>query len=285
MNKPISLKNKVISLKNKLISFDSRRPFVFKIDTTLGNGGNSFTLPLTNHKTNMVIIVSDGQLMNITDFNSISKTIQFSSPGIYTIKIHGECGWSFNGSGDYLKIIGIKYWGNLKFNYLKYGFYGCSNIGLHEGLPTFGSIYAPNVAELDKIFSLCKLRFVYGDIFKRCNNVISFYSAFSTNEIVSLPENLFLYNNIVQNYSSVFENAFGVGCVMPNVIFNIDDGVTLYNVTNWNNTFYQSNISKSPNGTIQYIWYYSNTTNTSNCFLNCTGLTNYDLIPNDWKGL
>lgn len=285
MNKPLSLKGKILSLKNKLISFDTRRAFVFKIDTTKGNGSNSFILPLTNHVTDMEITVSDGQLINITDFNSISKTIQFNSPGIYTIKIYGECGWSFNGSGDYLKIIGIKYWGNFKFNYLKYGFYGCANIGLYEGIPKFGSIYAPLVTELDNLFSLCKLSVVYSDIFKRCNNVISFYSAFSYNNIITLQENLFLYNNIVENYSSTFEDAFDIGCEIPETLFNITDGITLYNVTNWNNTFYQSDILKSPSGTIQFIWYYTNTLNTTDCFRNCVGLSNYDLIPNEWKGL
>lgn len=285
MNKPISLKGKVVSLKNKLISFDTRRPFVFKIDTTLGNGSNSFLLPLTNHQTNMEIYVSDGQQINITTFNSVLKTIEFNSHGIYIIKIHGECGWSFNGSGDYLKIIGISQWGNFKFNYLKYGFYGCSNIGLYEGLPKFGSIYAPNVTEFDNLFSLCKLKIVYNDIFKRCNNVTSFYSSFSSNDIIKLPENLFLYNNIVENYSSTFEDAFGVGCEIPETLFNIIDGISLYNVTNWNSTFYQTNPLKSPSGTIQSIWYYTNQINVTNCFRNCTILLNYDLIPNDWKGL
>ena len=82
---------------------DWRVPMIIEIDTTKGNGFNSFTLPLTNRVTNCAVECCDGQEKYITNY--LDNTITFAQPGIYTLKIRGEAGWSFNNTGDCQKLI------------------------------------------------------------------------------------------------------------------------------------------------------------------------------------
>jgi hypothetical protein len=41
-------KGNLMALRGNLVKLDARDPFMVKINTQLGNGFNSFTLPLTN---------------------------------------------------------------------------------------------------------------------------------------------------------------------------------------------------------------------------------------------
>ena len=114
---------------------DHRAPFVIQIDTSKGNGFNTFTLPLTNNVTNCVVECCDGQEKYITNY--LDNTITFTQSGIYTLKIRGEAGWSFNNTGDCQKLIAINSWGDFLFTSLAYGFYGCINL---TTIPQTGSV-------------------------------------------------------------------------------------------------------------------------------------------------
>lgn len=131
-----SLNKQFINLNGKLLALPKlTAPLIIEIDTTKGNGFNSFTLPLTNHVTNCVVECSNGQIKYITNY--LDKTIIFPKSGIYTLKIRGEAGWSFNNTGDCQKLTNILSWGSFKFSYLASGFYGCINL---LSIPYAGSI-------------------------------------------------------------------------------------------------------------------------------------------------
>lgn len=147
-----AIQGNIVSMRGNMLAMDARKPFIIKVDTSKGNGFNTFTLPLTNHTTDIYVKVSDGQRFTISNYLDAKRTIAFASAGVYTIELRGQCGWSFNKTGDCQKLIGISNWGRLEFNYLVSGFDGCINLGLNEGLPKIGSInVASNVTNLSLI--------------------------------------------------------------------------------------------------------------------------------------
>ena len=331
-----AIRGNVVSMRGNLLVMDARQPLIIEVDTTKGNGFNTFTLPLTNHTTNIDVKVSDGQQFNISNYLDINRTVNFATSGVYTLELKGQCGWSFNNTGDCQKLKKIVSWGNFYFNYLVGGFFGCINIGLNGGLPMTGSINAPNVSSLMSIFNTCDLTSISNpDIFKLCTNNRSFFRSFNANkitvldapifdycilannffqtfynnkisrievpifdkcinalsmadtlafnDIVYIVEGLFLKTINVTNYASVLRNAFTTGAIMPAVMFDLSE---LYKVTNWNTSFSAGSIPEQVSGTVQPIWDYASPTATKlNAFTNQTLLTNYNDIPNEWKGI
>ena len=378
-----AIQGNIVSMRGNLLAIDARKPFVFQIDTTKGNGFNTFTLPLTNHFTDVYVKTSDGQRFTISNYLNTNRTINFASAGVYTIELRGQCGWSFNNTGDCQKL-SIKSWGDFQFNYLAGGFYGCINL---TTIPQTGSINAPNITSIRSLFSNCKLSTITNDdTFKRCTDVtladyvfynneltsvcqkllwplvklLSLDTAFQQNLLTSVPvgfldknaeltnirrifrinllqavdpylfkyttkvinasgcldnnrltsvetplfsnmllltnvngalsynyirsvgEDLFVNNKNITDYGYVLASQ-SVGFFMPLSIFDLS---VIYKVTNWTQSFYQIDTSKSHTGTVQPIWdYASETAIKTNCFLNDTQLTNYNDIPNEWKGL
>ena len=145
-----SLNKQFINLNGKLLALPKlTAPLIIEIDTTKGNGFNSFTLPLTNRVTNCVVECSNGQIKYITNY--LDSTITFTKSGIYTLKIRGEAGWSFNKTGDCQKLIAINSWGDFLFTALGYGFYGCINL---TTIPQTGSVNTTEVS-LIRMFAGC----------------------------------------------------------------------------------------------------------------------------------
>ena len=207
MSKLIALNGNLIALRGNLVKLDARRPFIIEIDTTKGNGFNTFTLPLTNHTTDIDVKVSDGQQFNISNYLDINRTINFATSGVYTIELKGQGGWSFNNTGDCQKLTGIKNWGNFYFNYIENGFYGCTNIGLNGGLPTTGSINAPTITSINNMFRSCNLTSLYNsDMLARCENVTSAVATFFLNKIVVIPTGFMHHLTKLVNTSSMYSN-------------------------------------------------------------------------------
>ena len=146
----VAVNKNIVSIGGNLLAMDARKPLIIEVDTTKGNGFNTFTLPLTNHTTDIYVKTSDGQRFTISNYLDPKRIINFASEGVYTIELRGQCGWSFNNTGDCQKL-SIKSWGDFQFNYLAGGFYGCINIGLSGGLPPNGSINATGVTDISKI--------------------------------------------------------------------------------------------------------------------------------------
>ena len=128
----------IITHKGKVRNGAVTPMFISKWDTTqAGSANDTVVLPLVSDGNyDFFVDWGDGNRDNITVYNQSEVTHQYSSTGIYEIKIHGGItGWFFiNGSHggntiDDDKIIEISKWGPLKFvsndNAL---FNGCSNL-------------------------------------------------------------------------------------------------------------------------------------------------------------
>ena len=118
-------------------SRQKRNSFTSNWDTTQAGSAND-TVDLKNGSRpllsdgsyNFKVYWGDGTTDIITSYNQAELTHQYSSTGIYEIRMGGlVSGWQFAGAGDDDKILEISNWGPLKFvsndNNL---FYGCSKL-------------------------------------------------------------------------------------------------------------------------------------------------------------
>lgn len=146
-----AMRGNLVALRGNLVQLDARKPFIIEVDTTKGNGFNTFTLPLTNRFTNVYVKTSDGQRFTISNYLDSKRIINFASAGVYTIELRGQCGWSFNNTGDCQKLTKIISWGDFLFIALAYGFYGCVNL---TTIPQTGSVNTTDVS-LIRLFAGC----------------------------------------------------------------------------------------------------------------------------------
>ena len=306
-----AIRGNLVSMRGNLLAMDARKPLIIEIDTTLGNGFNTFTLPLTAHTTDIVVKVSDGQQFNISNYLDIDRTVNFATSGVYTIELRGQCGWSFNNTGDCQKVTWVKSWGNFYFNYLVGGFYGCINIGSNGGLPMTGSINAPNATSLMDAFRNTKIKTFNSELLYKCSNLLVLQSTFRDNLLETIPVAPFVNNPKVTNCQTMFYGS-NIKAGLPNYLFyplknctsyrqvfgaslNITpmqlplvlfDLSVIFKVTTFYSAFASNNILGKMVGVIQPIWDYASPTAVkTDCLLNQTDIDNYDDIPNEWKGL
>ena len=146
-----AIQGNIVSMRGNLIAMDARKPFIIEVDTSKGNGFNTFTLPLTNRTTDIYVKTSDGQRFTISSYSDPKRIINFASAGVYTIELRGQCGWSFNNTGDCQKLTKIISWGDFLFIALAYGFYGCINL---TTIPQTGSVNT-TTTNLIQMFAGC----------------------------------------------------------------------------------------------------------------------------------
>ena len=129
----------------------------------------------------------DGSRDNITGYNQSEVTHQYSSTGIYEVRIRGGItGWQFAGVGDYDKITEISKWGPLRFVDNDGSlFYGCSNLEL----TATDNLTLANTA---------------GTIFRNCTNLGSGgnMSNWNTSNITSMYESFTFAKKILQSRRS-----------------------------------------------------------------------------------
>lgn len=214
-------------LKTKV---DTTAQFKFTINTALGTG-NNFQLPLPSGQTyNFIVYWGDGNFDTITAYNQAETLHSYSSGGTYQITIDGKCGgWSFNNGGDKLKVTNIDQWGNVGFDYLLSGFYGCSNLSL---LPNESIKYSSSITELTSFLRGTGFSTISDLTFKELTNVTSFANCFQDSSITSIPSDLFRYNTLVTSFESTFNSC--------QQLVTINSDVFRYNilVTTFNSTFY-----------------------------------------------
>ena len=124
----------IITHKGKVRNGAVTPMFISKWDTTqAGSANDTVVLPLVSDGNyDFFVDWGDGNRENITAYNQSEVTHQYSSTGIYEIKIHGDItGWDFDNAGDDDKITEISKWGPLKFVSNDGGlFNGCSNLDI-----------------------------------------------------------------------------------------------------------------------------------------------------------
>jgi surface protein len=125
--------------------------FIFSVKTDNFGVSNStqFRMPLTTSiNLNMRVDWGDGIIENITNHTLAIHT--YATSGTYTISVTGSIlGWSFNNTGDRLKILNVSKWAGLNIS-VNNGFNGCANL-------TATAIDAPNITtnNLASYFQLC----------------------------------------------------------------------------------------------------------------------------------
>ena len=111
--------------------------FISTWQTNLTSSGSSnstsITLPLTNHASSnysFYVDWGDGNVSYVDAYNSINRTHDYLTAGIYTITISGTItGFRFANTGDRLKLLNITQWGSLRLgNYGNNYFLGASNL-------------------------------------------------------------------------------------------------------------------------------------------------------------
>ena len=135
--------------------------FKITIDTTLGNGLESFVLPMNNdigHSVaNMVVDWGDGTTDTITTWNQAELNHDYSlttGAGVYTISLDGVfSGIKFNNGGDKLKLTEINQWGTNQWTTMNAAFRGCLNmIGTYTDTPDTSL-----VVTMARMFETCYL--------------------------------------------------------------------------------------------------------------------------------
>lgn len=131
--------------------------------------------------------------------------------------------------------------------------HGCENI---ETIPDGLFINCKEVIHFEGVFANCKkIKNIPENLFESFSKVITFGSAFENCEsLVSIPENLF------QNCSGIDNSGY------------------------WNHLRNVFSNCTSLRGEAPPIWErWKDKDQTTGCFKNCTGLTNYNEIPDNWK--
>ena len=285
--------------------------FKLTIDTALGTG-TSFTLPLwIGYTYDFWWLPYDGAPpIHVTSYDDPNRIYNYVGDGTYNVSVGifsgDKCGgWSFNDTGDKLKVTSVDQWGEVEFDIID--FYGCSNMTSVEDAEIPYTLAATSA---DNLFRLCSsFTTTYSNLLRRGVNLSSFGNSFRFSGInavpidifrynvnagtfqatfsycldlagSSLPENLFYYNPLVTNYRDTFFNVRDF--ILPAVIFDLGN---LSIVTSFRGFMRSSSITYSYTGTIQPIWDYALSADHIDTFLNQVDIDNYVDIPFDWKGM
>jgi hypothetical protein len=170
-----------------------REPFISIWDTTKTSTGsssnNKVKLPLISTGTyDFWIDWGDGVTQNIKTWNQAQVTHTYTRPASYLITIKGKLeGWNFNNTGDRLKLLDVKTWGNLKIIGTGGYFYGCSNMKVTAS-DTFNTAGCTN----------------FNNFFNGCTSLTSFdgLNYINTTSVISM-ENMFRsssFNGDISNF-------------------------------------------------------------------------------------
>ena len=212
----------VIHMNCRVIRYQ-QAPVGFTTQWTVAGDATArtITLPLVQSRAegalayNCVVNWGDGSpLSTVTSYNDVNSVHTYASNGTYNVTITGTCeGWSFNGSGDVLKITSVVNWGSSNyfngFKYLKNGFKNCSNLttlapgpilASGTGILTDGFVYT---------FSATGITTVPVNLFDAHTSVTT--SAFNNcffncASLATLPIDLFRYNTQASTFA--FANTF-----------------------------------------------------------------------------
>ena len=124
------------SVKSTSNFFTIRNSFNFVIKTDNISTGSStaaqFKLPLVSTGTyNCTVYWGDGTSDTITTWNQAQTTHTYATAGTYNVYVAGTVtGWTFNNTGDRLKILSVGWWGSLRPGDNTAIFMGCGNLML-----------------------------------------------------------------------------------------------------------------------------------------------------------
>ena len=111
--------------------------FIIRIDTTLGNGLDSYIVPTRGELTYNYDVaweeVGNSSNSGVVTNQTGNATINFPSSGQYDLSISGLFPAIYvNNSGDDLKLIDIVNWGDNEWQSMGRAFWGCANLSLYS---------------------------------------------------------------------------------------------------------------------------------------------------------
>lgn len=300
-----------MSIARKLIpSGEETFPFKIQITTTAAN--TVWTTPLSDFGglTPQCVIDWGDSTANsglITSSSSINRIHTYVSPGTYTITISGFMpGFTVNNLSSIRSLVtGIIQFGQVGVRALN--FYGCVNltsipssaslsaVGGYSGLGemrTFANFmrgtritsipsdifaFSPYGATFsDSFSSITTLTTVPSGLFDLNTAATTFASCFfGCTALTSVPTTLFDLNTIVTNFSGTFRNCLALTNVLQ---FTYNTNVTIFN-----NCYNMSTTSNALTGNAPELWNRVPVPSGTDCFNNCTGLSNYASIPLNFK--
>jgi len=211
-------------------------PFILRVDTTLGNGLDSFIISTSMFEYNYDVSweeVGNPSNNGILTGQTGSTTVNFSSSGQYDLSIIGLFPAILNDfkRGDALKVIDIIQWGSNKWQSMSGAFRGCSN------LSNYSATDSPDLSSVTSMNSMF-------------SNATSFNQDISNWDVSS-----------VTDMSGMFNGATSFNQPLS--------GWDVSNVTNMSSMFGMPFDSSSFNQDISG-WNVSNVTNMSSMFNNTT---------------
>ena len=260
----------------------------FKTLWSIG-AGQSITLPLVSgYSYNCTVDWGDGTSNYIDSYNSANRIHTYSSVGEYVVSIKGICeGWNFQTvSTSRLLITKVLDFGEVEFKNLS--FHNCSNLNEING-----QINGSNITNFQNCFYSNQLTSIPENLFDNCTQVANFSFCFFNNQLTSIPENLFDNNTLVTNFSSCFYNNRNLK--LNKYIFYSEGQQStrfLNQSVNFRNCFSRdSYISPdAEGGEAPDLWncdFGTGTPTKAGCFggngNNAITLTNYTSIPSEWK--
>lgn len=135
-------------IQNTVFGKSKYKPFIstWKTDniSTGSSQVNQIKLPLISvGNYNFSVDWGDGTISRITSWNQAEVTHTYSDVGTYQVIITGKCdGIRFGGTGDIMKLMTIKRWGDFVFNSNNQVFFGCGNLTLNnvEDIPELKTV-------------------------------------------------------------------------------------------------------------------------------------------------
>ena len=171
---------------------------------------------------------------------------------------------------------------------LLYGFSGCTEL---TNIPANLFSNCTAVTDFSNIFYNCrKLTSIPSNLFSNNTEVTYFsWAFFNCSRLTSIPENLFSNNKAVIDFSNTFYNCSQLTGSIPENLFSNNTAVIKFNYTFHNCRKLTGSIPTDTDGTPIYNRSgegkdgYAVVTDYTDCFYNCTGLTDYNSIPENWK--
>jgi hypothetical protein len=197
----------------KKVSAPALKGFITEWTVAGDADARTITLPLVDTRTegalayNCIVDWGDGTANSaVTTYNDTNRIHTYATNGTYQVEITGTMeGWSFNNTGDKLKITKVVNWGDVsKFNgfkYLKAGFYGCTNLtSLGVGIILASGTGVLSQGFYYTFYGCASLTTIPTDLFKY-NTAISasgFCATFrGCTSLTTIPTDLFKYNTAI----------------------------------------------------------------------------------------
>ena len=179
----------------------------------------------------------------------------------------------FSDSGIKGKIPSNLFKNNEKLESVNYMFSGCENItGTIPGNLFDNNL---NIKSFRGIFRKCGISNIESNLFSKNTIATDFVNVFrECYNLKSIPEGLFEKNVEASLFNDCFRECESLES-MPANLFS-----TNTKATNYTETFYSC---KKLKGIALNLWNRGDGIIGTKCFFDCTGLSNYENIPDDWK--